>query len=107
MTRSPNMTSRRRWRRAAWAAFAVALAVGLLWLCFRHVDIDRLKEILRSANVPLLGCAAICVLLVVPIAAFEWKLLLPPTRSAPFAVLLRTQATMVTVQNSIHHFAGQ
>jgi uncharacterized membrane protein YbhN (UPF0104 family) len=97
---------RRQFARVVRAILATAVTGGLLWFCFRQVDAERLLATLASANLPWLASAIACVLFLLPITAYEWRLLLPAVGRIRLLAILQTVAQMVAVQNSVHHFAG-
>ena len=82
----PSTDRRRHVWRAARVILGAVLAVGFLALAFRGVDVGQLGDVIRQANVSLLGLALILGSANLLVRAARWRVLLSAAGHVPFGL---------------------
>lgn len=95
-------------RRALSAALGLAVTALFLWLALRHVELDQLREALRSASWAWLLPMAAVVAADLLVRALRWRVLLSRARpEAPVGELLRLEAIGLAVNNLLFMRLGE
>jgi uncharacterized protein (TIRG00374 family) len=82
----PSTDRRRHVWRAARVILGAFLAVGFLALAFQGVDVGQLGDVVRRANVPVLGLALILGSANLLVRAARWRVLLSAAGHVPFGL---------------------
>ena len=82
----PSVDRRLRVWRAARVILGAVLAVGFMALAFRGVDLGRLGDVIRRANVALLGLVLILGSANLLMRAARWRVLLSAAGRVPFGL---------------------
>lgn len=92
--------------RPARAMLLVALLAAFV-LALRGLDFTRALEALASVHAAWVGAAALCFLAILPLWAWQWHLLAPPSPSQTRSAMLRVVVTTSGVLNTTPLLVGE
>jgi hypothetical protein len=70
------------------AAVGIAVSVGAIWVLLRSVDVGAAIDVLRGANLAVVGLMVLSVFLDVGFRGARWRALLAPIRPLPYRRVL-------------------
>lgn len=85
----------------------VALTVLFLWLALNNVDIDAVRDALRSADYRFLVPAALCSAVGYVLRTLRWERILDPTKRVPFGRLFPVLMTGFAANNLLPARIGE
>jgi len=89
-------------------ALGLVLSAAFLYFAFRGIELHRVVENIRQANVPLLVFSAVAATLIFPLRARRWKPILEPIEpDIPFSRLWSATAIGMMINNVVPARAGE